>query len=153
MENSESLVEKWERSGLLEGAINKEGIANCLEDVGRWVMFHAADLKYMLVKEKKLGVAISILFPVARLALGERNFQWSKDETYTREVIEVEYPQVQDPNEVEPEHCSVVAKLVSEKLDKYKSLRVHGFFPEFTQEEQNKFEIHILCSEDNQKAE
>jgi hypothetical protein len=151
MENSESLVEKWERSRLLDGAVNKEGIANCLEEVAQFAMLQGKYLKY--IGEKKLGVAISLLFPVVRIALGERNFQWSKDEAYTREVIEVEYPQAQDPNEVEPEDCSAVAKLVSEKLDKYKNLKIHGFFPEFTQEEQNKFEIHILCSEDNQKAE
>jgi hypothetical protein len=151
MENNESLVEKWERSGLLDGAVNKEGIANCLEDVAQLAMIQGKYIKN--VGEKKLGVALSLLFPVVRIALGERNFQWSKDKTYTREVIEAEYPQVQDPNEVEPEHCSAIAKLVSEKLDKYRNLKIHGFVPEFTQEEQNKFEIHVLCSEDNQKAE
>jgi hypothetical protein len=65
----------------------------------------------------------------------------------------VEYPPVEGPNEVEPEDCSAVAKLVSEKLDKYKNLKIHGFFPEFPKEHQSKFEIHLLCSEDNQKAE
>jgi hypothetical protein len=153
MENNQSLVEKWEQSGLLDGAVNKEGIANCLEDVAQFAMLQAATLKYRIVEEKKLGVAISLLFPVVRLALGERNFQWSKDENYTREVIEVEYPSVEDPNEVEPEDCSAVAKLVSEKFDKYKNLKIHGFFPEFPKEHQNKFEIHLLCSEDIQKAE
>jgi hypothetical protein len=147
MVSEQELVEKWEQSGLLEGAVNKSGIAYCLEDVGQFAMLQAATLKYRIVGEKKLGVALSLLFPVVRIALGERSFEWSKDKTYTREVIEVEYPQVEDPNEVEPEHCSAVAKLVSEKLDKYKTLKIHGFFPEFTQEEQNKFEIHVLCSQ------
>jgi len=153
MENSESLVEKWERSGLLDGAVNKEGIANCLEYVAQCALIHASTIKYAIVSEKKLGVAISLLFPVVRIALGERSFQWSKDKTFTREVIEVEYPSAEEPNEVEPEHCSAVAKLLSEKLDKYKNLKIHGFIPEFPKENQNKFEIHILCSEDNQKAE
>lgn len=153
MENVQELVEKWEQSGLLDGAVNKEGISCCLEDIAQWTLLHAATLKYKIVEEKKLAVAVSMLFPVVRIVLGERKFEFVKNEAHTREVIQVEYPDVEDANMVEPEHCSVVAERVAKVLDQYENLKIHGFFPEFTHEHENKFEIHVLCSEASPKVE
>jgi len=147
MATTEQLVEKWEQSGLLEGALNKEGIARCLEDIAQVAMMNAATLNYKFVNEAKLAVAISLLFPAARLALGERNFALSEDKNFTREVFEVEYP-TETPDEVGPEHCHAVAERVSKVLEEYKNLKVHGFLPDFTKGHQDKFELHVLLSEE-----
>ena len=150
MQTAEQLVEKWERSGLLEGAVNKEGIAYCLEDIAQYAMLNAATLKYALVEEKKLAVAISLMFPATRLVLGKREFAYSQDKEYSRETFVIDYP-VESPEDVQPEHCSAVAEKISKVLDQYKNLRIHGFVLEFTKEDQNKFEVSLLCSE--KKAE
>lgn len=146
MQTAEELVKKWELSGLLEGAINKEGIARCLEDIAQYAMLNAATLKYAFVEEKKLAVAVSLLLPVARLALGKREFTYSQDKEYTREVFEIDYP-AESPNDVQPEHCSAVGDRISKVLDQYKNLRIHGFVLEFLKEIKDKFEVHLLCSE------
>jgi hypothetical protein len=138
MQTSEQLVEKWEESGLLEGAVNKSGLSYALEHAASHLLEYSAG-KY---DDSEVQFAASVTFPVIRRVLGEKEFLFVpmyKDINYTREVEFVEYA----GEEAEAQVCQAVAEKMKERVSKYPNLKIHGVSAEC---QKGGFNLHFLCS-------
>ena len=135
MENNMSLVEKWELSGLLEEAINKEGLSNVLECIAVDIVSVRDTQNSEIIK-----TAAVLGFPIANRVLRARNFTWQDGGEHTQETVHVTTPVTEED---ELQVCEQVSQQLSTLLDKYANLNVHGVKTEFVD---GGFNIHYLCS-------
>lgn len=135
------LVQKWEASGLLEGVSNKTVVAQTLESAANSLLVYAT--KYDKVP-KSVNFAASMTFPIVRRVLGKRDFTYVEGDTsYTKETHFVSYSEPPPKRDEEPAICADVSQVLSEKLNKYTNLKVHGVH---TEVKDDGFEIQFFCS-------
>jgi len=135
------LVKKWEQSGLLEGARNKEDLAKTLEHSSRNL------LRYMSLYNKNptaVQTAAAMTFPIVTRVLRERNFSYVEGESsFVKETEFIKFFDVAASPDGETEICASTAANLSNKLNKYADLKVYGVHTEI---KDDGFEVQFLCS-------
>lgn len=128
-QNSQEIITKWEQSGLLEDAVNKDQMAVLLERVAVQCMFYSVS---KIVKLDQLQNVASFAFPIVSRVFRNKNFQVveGKREEFTPETYYVSTYDVNSDNDVD--RVTDVAQVLTEKLTKYNNLEVLAFnvYPE-----------------------
>ena len=155
--NKKELVEKWEQSGLLEGALKKEDVAQTLESSAAWIMdFVEKD------DMKKVNTAASIVFPVVRRVLGQKDFTFEHTLLHMLKRSDADQPIIGYKHEVEfipwssvltdtphlaeelqLKACQQLEVAFKEKLNKYENLVINTIMTTF---KEDGFEIGFRCS-------
>ena len=147
MENINQLVEKWEHSGLLEGAVNKESIAKTLEYAASWF------LEYVPKDDvKKLNTSAAIVLPTIRRVLGDRDFkslhynmtilETQSVPKFKREIEFVKWSEALTEDS-QLKICERLEKSFKEKLEKYADLTLYEVATEF---KNDGFEVAFRCA-------
>lgn len=155
--NKTELVEKWEQSGLLTGALRKEELAQTLESSAAWIMeFVEKD------DMKKVNTAASIVLPTVRRVLGEKDFTFQHFVDHVFQNSEADRPIIgfkqekelvlwndvlTDNSEVSENlqlaACEKLETAFKEKLSKYNNLVINGVTTDFSKD---GFEVSFRCS-------
>lgn len=134
-----SLVEKWELSGLLTNASNKEELSQTLECA-------AHNLVYVVSKnstEEATKTAGVLIFPTIRRVLGNKEFSFVEGQdlsAFTRESVSVAMPLASSDEEAV---CESISNQMSERLQKYGAVKVANVTAEQTS---TGVDIHFYCA-------
>lgn len=148
MQTTEQILEKWEQTGLLDGAVNKESIAKTLEYAASWF------LEYVPKDDvKKLNTSAAIVLPTIRRVLGDRDF---KSLHYNLTILEKQsVPKIKSETEFvkwsealtedsQLKICERLEKTLKQKLEKYADLTLYEVATEF---KDDGFEVAFRCAE------
>lgn len=125
------LVEKWEMSGLLQGAANKKAMADTLEESAIVL------LNITGVEQQMLQKSAALTFPILRRTLGSKEFKFDKSaKSVNTETVTVDFlnhgfigstgTYVGDQEEIEVQLCQAASEELSKKISSYKDLVVSG---------------------------